>query len=577
MANPEQTFEAELMDELTALEGIMGQNPETGARSKGSLLGDYTNRLFGAPYQLLDSVDRRFTSINSNVGNEYLRNFLLNSPILSIRPGMPQYTGDRDTTKIGAVLKNAYYDSVNSDTSLLEGFVDELAAALVFGKGSKLQRRMFGFRETYYNYMQHVNYMCRSAAIFLSLTGGSAGGLPTTCYTSAGEEDFGSIRWENYRFMGSTHVDTPYEYLCKLMNVPGSKVDAAVSSVLGTALDVPAFINSITGGAIDSAVDSAEGLQNMLGLSAEDREQKWVEANESSFANTLANKVACVQFMVEPTDFSESLSNTTEPSVVETSVDAITNSVGSELAFITNSRADVGMLDGILGFLGDVTTTALTTIGDLVQPVTGGFINNVFNGALRSIKGQKMIYPEIYKSSKSSMNYEFDVTLTSPYGDIYNYYMNIVVPLLHLIALAAPRMVTSNTITSPYIVQAYIPGMCTCQLGIIESMSIQKNPSGKHVSVNGFPLTVKVHFTIKELYNALSISPANDPSSFLYNETLNDYLANLAGLIPSVDTYQKQREMMFANVNEYLSSGEYINDMVEPFIEWTENAISPTT
>ena len=202
-------------------------------------------------------------------------------------------------------------------------------------------------------------------------------------------------------------------------------------------------------------------------------------------------------------------------------------------------------------------------------------MTNLFSGAIQSIKGQKMIYPKIYDTSTSSMNYQFTINLTSPYGDVYNYYMNIVVPLMHLIALASPRMVNANTVASPYLVQAYIPRMCTCHLGIISNMTIQKNPKGNHVSVNGFPLDVKVTFTIQELYNSMAISPGNDPSSFLFNETLNDYLANLAGLIPSVDTYTKQRKAMFQALENYISSGEWMNDALSGVVDKIEDIANP--
>ena len=139
--------------------------------------------------------------------------------------------------------------------------------------------------------------------------------------------------------------------------------------------------------------------------------------------------------------------------------------------------------------------------------------------------------------------------------------MNIVVPLMHLIALAAPRMVTSNTVSSPFLVQTYIPGMATCQLGIISNMSIVKNPDYKSVTVNGFPSTIKVTFQVKELYNAMSISPANDPASFMFNETLNDYMANMAGLIPSIDTFAKQRAAAFQNLEQYFESGEFASGL----------------
>jgi hypothetical protein len=173
------------------------------------------------------------------------------------------------------------------------------------------------------------------------------------------------------------------------------------------------------------------------------------------------------------------------------------------------------------------------------------------------------------------MSYNYTVNLVSPYGDAYNYYVNIAVPLIHLICLVAPRMVNANSVSSPFLVQSYIPGMTNCQLGIIENMTITKNPDGKHVSVNGFPLTVKVNFTIKELYRNLSISPINDPQSFLFNETLNDYLCNMSGLVPSVDSYQKQRDYSFDNLSAYISGDQFLNDISSNIVEKYEDAINP--
>lgn len=213
----------------------------------------------------------------------------------------------------------------------------------------------------------------------------------------------------------------------------------------------------------------------------------------------------------------------------------------------------------------------------ITEPLTGGFTTNLFNGALRSVKGQKMIYPKIYDSSNSETNYQFTVNLNTPYGDVYHYYVNILVPLFHLIALAAPRMVTSNSVNSPYLVQAFIPGMCTCQLGIISNMSIQKNPNANRVSVNGFPLEIKVSFTVQELYNALSISPVNDPASFLFNETLNDYMSNLCGLQPCINTYDQQRKNAFENLEKYLSTGAWYEDDANNALNSVEDFINPYT
>ena len=165
----------DLGKELVDLEGIHGQHPESGAgiNSGNSYIDKYTNKVFGAPYQLLDSVDRRFPDINSHVGNEYLRNILLDSPILHIKPGLPKYTGGTDATSISQGVKDIYMDVTQGDMSFASSLLDQLATSTIFGGGSKLQKRMFGFRECYYDYMQHVNYMCRSMATFLNLTKGA--------------------------------------------------------------------------------------------------------------------------------------------------------------------------------------------------------------------------------------------------------------------------------------------------------------------------------------------------------------------------------------------------------------------
>ena len=107
-------------------------------------------------------------------------------------------------------------------------------------------------------------------------------------------------------------------------------------------------------------------------------------------------------------------------------------------------------------------------------------------------------------------------------------------------------------------------------MGIVSNMTIHKNPTTKDVSINGFPLTVKVTFQIKELYNSLSISPAHDPASFLFNETLNDYLSNLAGLRPSIDMYSEQRKAQFENMKEYFSPeilGQSLDSMTSRIAE----------
>ena len=513
----------------------------------------------------MDSVDKRFMNVNQHLGNEYLRNIMLNSPILRIRPGMPRYTGAEDPSDLLNNLKQISKDSGGGGSSALT----KLLKSTVFSSGSKLQKRMFGFYEDYEHYMEHVNYMCRAMAIFLNLTSDSDDAesfvYPNGCLTSDSpteRQPFLNIKWQNYRMIGDAKCKTPSEQLLAMGKATflGPVVTSAGSAVSNTTEALAKTLGEIL--MDDHSMEDVYDIWFQSGKNiASDTNAAIKEDQENSVSGVVASKITSVSFMVDPTAFEESLTNETKESVVESTIDAVYN-VGNEIAFITGSTKDPNMIKSMTEFLGNTAETAAQFVGGLTEPVAGGFVSNLFHGALSSIKGQKMIYPKIYSKSNSSMDYQFTVNLSSPYGDVYNYYMNIVVPLCHLICLVAPRMVTSNSVSSPYIVQAFIPGMCTCQLGIVKSMVIRKNPKANHVSVNGFPLDVQVTFQIEELYNALSISPVSDPASYLYNETLNDYMCNLAGLIPSEDTMQKERHGQDQILGNYFNSGEGLESAV---------------
>lgn len=603
-----------LYDELLALEGLKGQNPETGMDTNGTFMSKYTNRLMGAPYQLLDSVDRRFNAINKYLGNEYMRNFIFNSPILYIKPGMPKYTGNLKETGLGATISNLYMDTSLGGMSILESLFTSIGSSFM-AKDKNLQRRMYGFKETYQTYMQHVNYMLRTIANLMGLTSGG-GRYPTSVFTSVSDnskeatsaEPLSSVKWENYRMMAGSQVMGQSDYLASILYQVGNTVISPAKKVATAFISgSKKLYNSITGKIIDgfhsysdkdypeetlgdllkqmdellSTYISPSTAEGYSGLDEEALNDAWseiqgsfTEGNDESVSHIIGNKVTTVQFMVEPVAFEESLNNEIGSSMISSAIDGL-NSIGQELQWISNSQVDSGILEGLFNFLGGATDALRDSLTSVTEALGGSFLSNLFNGAVNSVKGQKMLYPQIYKSSSSQMNYNFSMTLTTPYGDPYNYFMNIIVPLVHLICLAAPRMVTSNSISSPYLVQAFIPGMCTCQLGIITSMQISKNPDIKHVSVDGYPLTVKVNFTISELYNNLSISPANDPASFMFNETLNDYMCNLAGLMPSLDMFQQQRNAQKQIFEDYFNLTERRNDLSQVTVERIEDVLNP--
>lgn len=584
-----------LSRELMQLESLQGQNPETGAGLSTTsdiptYIDGYTNRVFGAPYQMINSVDYKFGDVNKHLGTEYMRDIILNSPILHIKPGRPYYTGGNSGTGLLQALKEMYFDSGNKESfTKTESLLESAAKSTLFKKGSKLQRRMFGFREDFYTYMQYVNYMLHSIAVFMNLTA-TGNTWPNGIVIDGEMQTFDSIDWSCYRFISGQEVLSPFEQLSAMAdhtliakvtntaknaykNIKKSLSKPKSNTKKNTKKKTTKTKNGKKVTKKNTKKSSKGSKKNTKKKSGSKQTSKNVKGN---IGDVMANKVCSVLFMVEPVQFEDVLTNQTKDSMLETAADTA-YTYGSEIAWITNSKADTGMVGKAADFLGKATEQANEFLSGLTEKATGGFATNLFHGAVGAINGQKMIYPKIYDSSNSESNYTFTVNLTTPYGDAYHYYTDVLVPLCHLICLAAPRMVTSNATTSPFIVQAFIPGMCTIELGIISSMTIDKNPNVNHVSVNGFPLDVKVTFTIQELYNSLSISPDNDPASFLFNETLNDYMANLAGLQPCIETYEQQRVNAFQNIEGYFAHGakKAREDMANAVLLDGEDALNP--
>ena len=69
----------------------------------------------------------------------------------------------------------------------------------------------------------------------------------------------------------------------------------------------------------------------------------------------------------------------------------------------------------------------------------------------------------------------------------------------HWIALVAPRQSTINSYTAPFIVRAYIPGMFSSEMSIVENLTITKGGDGSAWSVDGYPLEIKLSISFKRL------------------------------------------------------------------------------
>ena len=159
----------------------------------------------------------------------------------------------------------------------------------------------------------------------------------------------------------------------------------------------------------------------------------------------------------------------------------------------------------------------------VVHKILGGF------GTLAT--GGKLLFPEIWQDATFSKSQDISMKFVSPSGDPVSIFLNVIVPTVHLICLAAPRQMNGNGYQAPYVVRAWYKGMFSTDLGIIESLSIKRGDKGKW-NKDGLPTTIEVEFSIKDLYSAMSITKRDSPlgTDLIQNPLLLSYMATMCGI-----------------------------------------------
>lgn len=231
-----------------------------------------------------------------------------------------------------------------------------------------------------------------------------------------------------------------------------------------------------------------------------------------------------VNFYMDPsTTVSENIGNSTQKSQLEGAFDSVEGIV-KEANMILNSMSSAGSA------IGDFVTNAGEAILGLADTVTLGLFKNMLGLAEKEVlHGANLIYPEIWMDSEYSKSYSVVMNFISPYGDDEAVYLNVLVPMLHALCLALPRQSSANSFSSPFIIRGYSKGWFSIDMGMVESITIEKGPE-QSWNVRGLPTQCKVTLNIKDLYSQLMMSPSNKPFLFMSNQGLIDYLGCMCGV-----------------------------------------------
>ena len=250
------------------------------------------------------------------------------------------------------------------------------------------------------------------------------------------------------------------------------------------------------------------------------------------FARLFGANTTIPFFLDAETSISEEFGNDTTESMLSQKVNQYSEQA-REIQFLIGSH-DFGGLAGNLkdAFVG-AGSNILDSVGTAASNVLGavagqGLVTRVANELTTVVTGGKIIFPEIWSGSNYSRNYNITMKFRSPDPDPVSIYLNVYLPIILLLSMAAPRQLnnSANSYQSPFLVRATYKSIFNCDLGIISSLSITKGGEDKW-NVMGMPVQADVNITIKDLYSTMFISKSQ---GLLNNTAMMDYLALMAGI-----------------------------------------------
>ena len=257
--------------------------------------------------------------------------------------------------------------------------------------------------------------------------------------------------------------------------------------------------------------------------------------NNNGLRKFLGTYAGAIPFYVQAeTRVSDTFSNSTAQSTLASSLDTLSDTA-RELNFL------IGNVSGTLG-AGELYDKYMSVDGlsENIENVKGqidnfigkgNILSNIVGKAQNLIAGGRMIFPEIWGDSSFSRSYSFSCKLISPSGDKLSIFLNILVPIYHLLAFVMPRASSGQSFYSPFMIRAYYKGIFNIDMGIMTDLNLEKGADGEWTP-DGLPTVVDVSFTIKDLYDGIAMSTQDGENGLgiMSNIAELDYIANSCGI-----------------------------------------------
>lgn len=524
------------------------------------LLHYYSPRLFGAPPQLTNQCDMRIRSSANGavgpVGDFYLTKILQDATVANFAVGRARFLGGM-ASKANFIREAFYYLTAlnkyglygkggktnidkNSIESELNSIADQETYKAAYGDRDNeeyemgvvgelidtVQDLVLGDLDTDASFLSNISYMVESVKSALDAIANGLGGGEVGKAVIAAFNTSMSVQRPFYEFEMDWHsyinnVKTMINSAVIMLGLQDSCVRIG-DDLYPIGMDVK-FENN----------PKADAWANYRYISPN---KDYGTTNGTNQMN--GDTTQYVSFMVDPSGFSDTFSN----EISQSQLGQVANqgsSVGAEIAFLTNATG--GSANDMTIKLAQEAREQANEILKNLSSGNGRFTAAIASSMARSFVGEHTIYPEVFQGYSSTGNVNLTIHLVSPGGDAYSYLINILVPIFFILGMTLPQLSNNNAAAYSYppVIQCNIPGIWGTRLGMIQEVTISKDPTGKDSSINGYPLSVDVQIGIRDLQHTLMTAPMDKISTFLNNNTMFDYIAQLSG----VDKYRVNGSM----------------------------------
>lgn len=338
-------------------------------------------------------------------------------------------------------------------------------------RASKIHGRYYDLVPAYDEYIKYVNILCRTCAVFMGIGDKMAPGTTTP---------YAVYNWSRY-----SNFNSNIEENAKIV------ADKSEKGWIGKAFD---------------AVANAAGAFNEFVYDQAFGEYQYIKC-----------------YVSPQTSIDSTFGNNTTNSKIAGLFDNVRDIVREANFFIQDDTA-LGTLKKLAGNTIDGLGNALSAADSSLGIGVGHLITSLSD----VLTGSNIAFPEMWSDSDYNQSYSFTIDLISPYGDEESIYLNVIVPMMHLIALAMPRQVSSNAYGAPFLVRLFAKGWCSTDLGIIDSIRITKGGDGDAWTPTGLPTAARIELSIKDLYSKIFMPKS--ATKLLRNNGLIDFLSVTCGV-----------------------------------------------